>query len=523
VSSSERHRPAGEGYENNSAIGMKDQIRLIPTIEEELIFEKSVPGRTGYSLPPLDVPELNDQEPSFQLRPEVQGFPEISENEVIRHFTRLSQKNCSIDLELYPLGSCTMKYNPKINEEIARGFDLPSLHPFWPRELLQPALAIQYQLSELLAKVTGLPAVTLQPSAGAHGEYVGMKMIRAYHRKRGQDNKKINVLIPESAHGTNPATCAMVGYNIVSIPTNPSGVVELEDLKDLIDDETAGIMMTNPNTLGLFESNISDIAKAIHDVDGLFYMDGANFNAILGITLPASLGVDIMHINLHKTFSTPHGGGGPGAGAVVVTDALKEFLPSPGVRKTNTGYELEPHSRTSIGRVGGYFGNFSIQIRALAYMLSIGQTECGSSSYLRKIAEAAVLNANYIRHRLKDHYKIAFDRICMHEVLLSDEWQLEANIKTHDIAKRLMDYGYHPMTVYFPLVVSGAMLIEPTESESKESLDRFCDAMIAIANECKTEPHTVRTAPHVNFRKRLDELRAQRQPDLRWKPSPSIC
>lgn len=496
-------------------------VKAILTHEEDLVFNRSTPGHIGYSLPPLDV-ESVDPKTLFseaQTREHVEGFPEISENEVLRHFTRLSQKNCAIDLELYPLGSCTMKYNPKINEELAALSNFKKLHPLWPESLLQPALAVQFQLQDLLCKVTGLGAVTLQPSAGAHGEYVGIKMMRAYHRKKGQDSRKTKILIPESAHGTNPATCSMVGYEIVSIPTNPSGLVEMKDVLPLIDDSTAGIMMTNPNTLGLFETALPEISKKLKEVDALFYMDGANFNAILGVCLPGKLGVDIMHINLHKTFSTPHGGGGPGAGAVAVRADLEEFLPAPLVEKTGSDYQWKKEMPHSIGRVGGYFGNFSIQLRALAYMLSIGSTPDGKSTYLRQIAEAAVLNANYIRARLKNHFKVPFDRVCMHEVLISDEWQNEQGVKTQDIAKRLMDFGYHPMTVYFPLVVAGAMLIEPTESESKDSIDRFCEAMIQIAEEVKSQPERVKSAPHFTFRKRVDELKAQKEPYLRWQAS----
>ncbi|TVQ79152.1 MAG: glycine dehydrogenase subunit 2 [Bradymonadales bacterium] len=499
-------------------------VKPILSHEEALIFEKSKPGRLGYSLPPLDVPEVQPQDlgvASEQVRTDGALFPEASENELVRHFTRLSQKNCAIDLELYPLGSCTMKYNPKINEELASSFGFGDLHPFWPLNRLQPALAIQYQIQELLKILTGLGAVSLQPSAGAHGEYVGIKVMRAYHRSKGQDEKKTKVLIPESAHGTNPATCSMVGYEIVSIPTNEKGIVELQDVFDLIDDSTAGIMMTNPNTLGLFETQLPQIAKRLHEVDGLFYMDGANFNALLGISFPGDLGVDLMHINLHKTFSTPHGGGGPGAGAVAVRQDLEKFLPSPLVGKTDSEYFWK-ENEASIGRVGGYFGNFSIQVRALAYLLSIGNDPKTKSPIFRRISEAAVLNANYIRARLKDYYRIPFDTICMHEVLLSDELQKSQKLSTQDIAKRLMDYGYHPMTVYFPLVVSGAMLIEPTESESKESIDRFCEAMISIARECQENPKLVSTAPHSCFRTRPDELLAQKKPKLRWLSEESL-
>jgi len=499
-------------------VDMANRVGHVPSPEEPVLFEKSVNGRKGYSFPALDVPAVkaSDVWSSPLVRTEVAGFPEVSENEVVRHFTRLSQKNYAIDLGFYPLGSCTMKYNPKINEEMARIPALAELHPFWDEKFLQPALRIQYDLQDLLARVTGLPGVTLQPSAGAHGEYCGLKIMKAYHEKKGQSAKKTKVLIPESAHGTNPATCAMVGYEIVSIPTNPKGVVELADIKPLIDDSIAGIMMTNPNTLGLFEDHIHEIAELIHAVDGIFYMDGANFNAILGVVRPGDLGVDVMHINLHKTFSTPHGGGGPGAGAVAVREHLKEFLPDPIIEKNGNEFRFNYHRPASIGRIGGYFGNFSIHIRALAYMLSIGATEDGSSTYLRKMAEAAVLNANYIRHRLRGHFDIPFDRICMHEILLSDAVQNQKEITTNDIAKRLMDFGYHPMTVYFPLVVHGAMLIEPTESETKEALDEFCDVMIQIAEEVKSKPQVFAGAPTRTFRGRVDELRAQKQPRLRW-------
>lgn len=497
---------------------VKNRLSSIPSFEEEAIFEKSKAGRVGYSLPELDVtaadtPQLWGKE---LVREEVEGFPEVSENEVVRHFVRLSQKNYAIDFGLYPLGSCTMKYNPKINEEIARDSRLASLHPLWPEEYIQPALKIQAEIQNLLAKLTGLPAFTLQPSAGAHGEYAGMKMIQAYHRKKGNSHKT-KVLIPESAHGTNPATCSMIGYEIVSIPTNPKGVVELADVKDLIDDSIAGIMMTNPNTLGLFETHIAEIAELIHQVDGLFYMDGANFNAILGITRPADLGVDVMHINLHKTFSTPHGGGGPGAGAVGVCEKLREFLPIPQVIEADGKYKFKYDCPASIGRVGGYYGNFAIHIRALAYLLSIGSTGNGRDSYFKKISESAVVNANYIKVRLRDYYDIPFAQHCMHEVLLSDSIQNSSDVKTLDIAKRLMDFGYHPMTVYFPLVVHGAMLIEPTESETKESLDEFCEAMIQIAKEAKENPSIVQSAPHLQPRKRVDELLAQKQARLKWE------
>lgn len=486
--------------------------------EEPTLFDKSRPGRVGYSLPASEI-ELVDPStvlPKSLARDEVKYFPEISENEVVRHFVRLSQKNYSIDTGFYPLGSCTMKYNPKINEEMARLPALTSSHPLWSEKFLQPALSVQYELQSLLSAVTGLDAFTLQPSAGAHGEYVGIKVMRAYHRAKG--NKKTKVIVPDSAHGTNPATCTMIGYDIVPVPTGPRGIVEIADVEKLIDQDVAGIMMTNPSTLGLFEENIHKISELIHSVDGLVYMDGANFNAIVGVVKPADLGVDIMHINVHKTFSTPHGGGGPGAGPVGVRSHLKKFLPVPIVEKTNDKFVLNYDLPESIGRVSGYYGTFAIHIRALTYMLSIGTTSDKKDSYLKRMATGAVLNANYIRHRLRGHYNIPFDVPCGHEVVINDDLQQKYGIKTIHIAKRLMDYGYHPMTVYFPLVVPGAMMIEPTESETKETLDQFCDVMIEIARECRETPDVVLNAPTRVNREKVDELRAQKQPRLSWRP-----
>jgi glycine dehydrogenase subunit 2 len=484
--------------------------------EEPTLFEKSRAGRIGYSLPTASVPEVDPSAliPKTMYRPFVEGFPEISENEIVRHFVRLSQKNYSIDTGFYPLGSCTMKYNPKINEEIARIPELNQAHPLWPEKFLQPALKIQFELQNLLTAITGLDCFTLQPNAGAHGEYTGIRIMRAYHDKKG--NKKTKVIVPDSAHGTNPATCTMIGYDIVPVKTGPRGIVELEDIKPLITDEIAGIMMTNPSTLGLFEENLHKISELIHGVDGLVYMDGANFNAIVGIVKPADLGVDIMHINLHKTFSTPHGGGGPGSGPVGVRAHLKPYLPTPVLEQTSTGYRLNEDFPDSIGKISGWYGNFAIHVRALSYMLSIGTTPEGNDTYLRQMATAAVLNANYIRHRLRGHYHIAYDVACGHEVVISDELQQKYGVKTLNIAKRLMDYGYHPMTVYFPLVVSGAMMIEPTESETKETLDQFCNVMIEIAKECAETPEIVLSAPTRVNRMKVDELRAQKQPRLRW-------
>jgi glycine dehydrogenase subunit 2 len=514
ASSEERDRSADQKPRVNL---LTNKLGHLISPEEATLFDLSSSGREGYSLPSLDIPAVKVDQvlPKEEIRSEITDFPELSENEVVRHFTRLSQKNYNIDTGFYPLGSCTMKYNPKINEEVARIPELSSEHPFWPEEFLQPALAIQFQLQELLSIVSGFDAFTLQPNAGAQGEYTGLKMIRAYHRKKG--NKKTKILVPDSAHGTNPATCTMVGYEAVSLPTGPNGIVELDDIKPLITDDIAGIMITNPNTLGLFEEHLPEICKLIHKVDGLVYMDGANFNAVLGICRPADLGVDIMHINTHKTFSTPHGGGGPGAGPVGVKAHLKDFLPCPTLVQTNEGFGFNYDMPDSIGKVSGYYGNFSIHLRALAYLLSNGTTSDGKDTYLKQMSEAAVLNANYIRHRLKDYFDIPYGRdACMHEVVLSDHLQEEFGVKTANIAKRLMDYGFHPMTVYFPLIVHGAMMIEPTESESKETLDEFCDAMISIAKECKENPELVLTAPLKVNRKKIDELKAQKEPKLRW-------
>ncbi|MDB5038660.1 MAG: hypothetical protein JWQ35_2188 [Bacteriovoracaceae bacterium] len=509
---------------------MSEHKRLLDTAtgplisqEEPTLFEKSHPGRIGFSLPTCPVPEINPTSviAGDLCRGEISELPEISENEIVRHFVRLSQKNYCIDTGFYPLGSCTMKYNPKINEEVAKISALATVHPLWPEKYLQPALAIQYQLQGLLSSLTGLENFTLQPNAGAHGEFVGIKIMKAYHDEKEKKGgpKKTKVIVPDSAHGTNPATCTMVGYEIVSVPTGPNGIVEVADIEKILSPEIAGIMMTNPNTCGLFETHIHEIAKLIHSVDGLFYMDGANFNAIVGITKPADLGVDIMHINLHKTFSTPHGGGGPGSGPVGVRSHLKKFLPTPLVIKEGSQYKLQKDLPESIGRVSGYYGNYSIHIRALAYMLSLGTIPNTEETYVKKMSTAAVLNANYIRHRLRPYFKIAFDSICMHEVILSDEIQEKFGIKTLNIAKRLMDYGYHPMTVYFPLIVHGAMMIEPTESETKETLDQFCDVMIEIAKECETNPKVVLEAPTRVNREKIDELRAQKQPRLRWLPT----
>jgi len=511
------NKPANKRAEPTEVSLIDDMNGSLLSPEEPTLFEISCKGRIGYSLPPLFVPEVQVDQvlPKEECRSEVTDFPEVSENEVVRHFVRLSQKNYNIDTGFYPLGSCTMKYNPKINEEVAKLPEFAASHPLWPEEFLQAPLAIQYELQTLLSKVSGFDAFTLQPNAGAQGEYTGLKIMRRYHKVKG--NKKTKVLIPDSAHGTNPATCTMVGYEAVCLPTGEKGIVEVEDVKRLLKDDIAGIMITNPNTLGLFEKNLPEICKLIHEKDALVYMDGANFNAILGIVRPVDLGIDIMHINTHKTFSTPHGGGGPGAGPVGVVSRLKDYLPAPIIKKSETGYSLDYELPHSIGQVSGYYGNFAIHLRALAYLLSNGTTPDGKDSYLRQISLSAVLNANYIRHRLKDHYKIPFNhQNCMHEIIFSDEIQQQYGINTMQIAKRLMDYGFHPMTVYFPLIVHGAMMIEPTESESQETLDHFCDAMIAIAKECKENPEVVKNAPTRVNRRKIDELRAQKKPRLRW-------
>jgi glycine dehydrogenase subunit 2 len=477
---------------------------------EGLIFEHSKRGRRGYQLPALDVPVDTDVLPKALLRGEITDEVEVSEVDVIRHFTRLSKLNVSIDAGLYPLGSCTMKHNPRINEEIARTPGFALSHPLQNEEQVQGNLELLWHLEQTLKEIFGMPRVTLQPVAGAHGELTGILMVHKALAKSGNARKYI--LIPDSAHGTNPASAAFAGYEIKELKSNARGNVELSTLAAAVTDEVAALMITVPNTLGVFESDIQKIAEILHDKGAYLYCDGANLNSFVGIARPGDMGIDVIHSNLHKTFSTPHGGGGPGAGPVGVSERLIPFLPTPTVeRRADGSFYLDDSHPDSIGRVRAFNGNFNVLVRALTYMRSMGPDG------MRRIAQLAVLNANYIRARLKGAYHLPYDAPSLHEVVFSDKKQQEHHVSTLDIAKRLMDYGFHPPTIYFPLIVSGALMIEPTESEPKEELDAFCDAMLAIAREAEERPELVRSAPHTTPVRRLDEARAARQPVLRWK------
>jgi glycine dehydrogenase subunit 2 len=480
---------------------------------EGLIFEKSSPGKRAFDLPSLDVPAVDPQEVlGDRHRGEgVAGFPEVSEIEVVRHFTRLSTWNYAIDLGMYPLGSCTMKYNPRVNEFIARLDGISTEHPLQPPELSQGCLKILGLLEDCLREITGMDAVTLQPAAGAQGELTGLLLIRAYLESQGDPRK--TVLIPDSAHGTNPATAVIAGYRVENIQSDPHGQIDLAKLRERVTEDVAALMITNPSTLGVFEERISDIAEVLHTRGALLYMDGANMNALAGVTRPGDFGVDVMHLNLHKTFSTPHGGGGPGAGPVAMKKILEPFRPIPVlVRKRDGELALEENRPHSIGRVKAFSGNFGVLARALAYILAYGPG-------IRQATEDAVLNANYIRKRLEGVFDLPYDLPSMHEVVFSDAWQKATGVSTMDIAKRLIDYGFHPYTTAFPLIVPGAMMIEPTESESKEECDLFVEAMRAIAEEASSNPDLVKQAPHTTRVGRLDEVTAARKPILRWKGS----
>jgi glycine dehydrogenase subunit 2 len=479
---------------------------------EGLIFERSAPGKRGMELPPLDVPPVDPARALGRdfVRGPVDGFPEVSEIEVIRHFTRLSSWNYAIDLGMYPLGSCTMKYNPRVNEYVARLDGLASEHPEQPVELAQGCMRILYDLQKCLLAITGMDAVTLQPVAGAQGELTGLLMIRAYLESQGHGRKKI--LIPDSAHGTNPASVVIAGYEVQNIKSDARGQIDTDHLRDFTTEDVAALMVTNPSTLGVFEERIAEIASILHERGALLYMDGANMNALAGIARPGDFGVDVLHLNLHKTFSTPHGGGGPGAGPVLAKKILEPFLPVPVVVEREGGRFAFDHNRPrSVGRVRAYCGNFGVLLRALAYTLAYGPG-------LRQATEDAVLNANYIRKNLEDQFELPYNLPSMHEVVFSDARQKRHGVNTMDIAKRLIDYGFHPYTTAFPLIVPGAMMIEPTESESKEECDLFIDAMRSIALEAETNPDLVKTAPHSTRVGRLDEVAAARKPILRWKP-----
>jgi glycine dehydrogenase subunit 2 len=482
------------------------------SINEKLLFEVSSPGRRAYDFPPLDVPprSVSDIVDASLLRAGIDGMPELSEVDVVRHFTRLSTWNYHIDLGLYPLGSCTMKYNPKINEVATRLPGFASLHPYMPDDLVQGALQVQATLESCLAEISGMDAVTLQPAAGAHGELTGILMIRAYHEARGNPRK--TVLVPDSAHGTNPASVTISGYAVQQIPSSPKGTIDLEGLRKVMSDDVAAIMITNPNTLGIFESEIAAIAEIVHSHGGLVYMDGANMNAMMGITRPGDFGIDVLHINLHKTFTTPHGGGGPGAGPVAVKKILEPHLPYPVLTKKGEAGFFYDHDRPrSIGKIKAYYGHFGMHVRALCYILANGPEG------LKETTETAVLNANYIRSKLKDTYALPFTSPTLHEVVFSDRTQARHGVGVGDIGKRLIDYGFHPPTVSFPLIVPGAIMIEPTETESRQELDAFIEAMLAIAKEAEADPELVKSAPHNARISRVDEAGAARKPVLRWK------
>jgi glycine dehydrogenase subunit 2 len=480
---------------------------------EGLIFEKSSHGKRAFELPPLDVPGVDAAAAlgAHHRGSGVENFPEVSEIEVLRHFTRLSTWNYAIDLGMYPLGSCTMKYNPRVNEFVARLDGLATEHPYQPQELSQGCLKILQLLEKCLLEITGMDSITLQPAAGAQGEMTGLLLIRAYLEKQGNPRRK--VLIPDSAHGTNPATAVIAGYEVENIKSESHGQIDVDKLRELVTDDVAALMITNPSTLGIFEQRIPEIAEILHAKGALLYMDGANMNALTGITRPGDFGVDVMHLNLHKTFSTPHGGGGPGTGPVAMKKILEPFRPVPVlIEKEGGRLALDSNRPDSIGRVKAFVGNFGLLVRALAYILAYGPG-------VREATEDAVINANYIRKNLEGVFDLPYSLPSMHEVVFSDAIQKKNGVNTMDIAKRLIDYGFHPYTTAFPLIVPGALMIEPTESESKEECDLFIDAMRSIAQESAENPTLVKSAPHTTRVRRLDEVGAARKPILRWKPT----
>ena len=471
----------------------------------QLLFEKSKSGMQGISLPQLDVPKQDGVIPDKFLRDDFE-LPELNEVDIVRHYTALSKMGFGVDNGFYPLGSCTMKYNPKINEVVANLPGFTQIHPYQP--LVQGALELLYNLESYFAEITGMHSVTFQPSAGAHGELTGLMIIKKYFEQKGE--KRTKILTPDSSHGTNPATATMCGYQTITIKSDKRGTVDIDDLKRNLDNEVSALMITNPNTLGLFEEDILEISKIMHEQGALVYGDGANMNALLGITKPGDLGIDVIHLNLHKTFSIPHGSGGPGACAVGVKEFLTKYLPNPRVIKDGEEFKLDYGNKDTIGRVRAFYGNFNNLVRAYTYIRSLGPDG------LRDVAEHSILNANYLKEKLRKHYRLVYDRVCMHEFVLDDS-NIPNHLTTMDIAKRLIDYGFHPPTIYFPLIVHGAMMIEPTETESKEMLDSFIFAMIKIKEETESEPEVVRTSPHTTPVSRLDNVKAAREPDLRWK------
>ena len=492
---------------------MTSRVRPHISFNEPLIFERSSPGKVAYQLPTLDVPPVDPAAALGEenVRAEILDFPEVSEVEAIRHYTRLSSWNYGIDFGMYPLGSCTMKYNPRVNEVVARLEGLAWAHPYQPESLAQGCMEVMARLEAALAEITGMDAVTLQPAAGAQGELTALLMIRQLLTKRGNPRKKI--LIPDSAHGTNPASAVIAGYAVENIKSSEAGLLDVSALERIVDGDVAALMVTNPNTLGVFEESIVRAAEILHAKGALLYMDGANMNALMGIARPGDFGADALHLNLHKTFSTPHGGGGPGAGPVAVKKELEPFLPVPRLKRAGKKWAYDYRRKDSIGRVRAFYGNFGVLVRALAYILAHG------GPGLRNVTLDAVLNANYIRRKLEPHFDLPYASPTMHEVVFSDSRQAAHGVRTGEIAKRLIDYGFHPYTVSFPLIVRGAMMIEPTETETKHELDRFVQAMAAIAAEAESEPETVTGAPYGTRTSRVDEVHAARRPVLRWKPA----
>ncbi|MEH7009842.1 aminomethyl-transferring glycine dehydrogenase subunit GcvPB [Neobacillus niacini] len=480
--------------------------------DQALIFELSTPGRIGYSLPEMDVPELDLSSllPEGYLREEEPELPEVSELDIMRHYTALSRRNHGVDSGFYPLGSCTMKYNPKINENVARFNGFAHVHPLQDESSVQGALELLYDLQEHLIEITGMDEVTLQPAAGAHGEWTGLMMIRAYHEANG-DLKRTKVIVPDSAHGTNPASATVAGLETITVKSNEYGLVDLDDLRRVVGEDTAALMLTNPNTLGLFEENIVEMAEIVHGAGGKLYYDGANLNAVLSKARPGDMGFDVVHLNLHKTFTGPHGGGGPGSGPVGVKADLIPFLPKPIISKRGDEYVFDYDRPQSIGRVKPFYGNFGINVRAYTYIRSMGPDG------LKAVTEYAVLNANYMMRRLAEYYDLPFDKHCKHEFVLSGRRQKKLGVRTLDIAKRLLDFGYHPPTIYFPLNVEECIMIEPTETESKETLDSFVDIMIQIAKEVEENPEIVQEAPHTTVVGRMDEATAARKPILKYQ------
>ncbi|MBO0962539.1 aminomethyl-transferring glycine dehydrogenase subunit GcvPB [Neobacillus sp. MM2021_6] len=480
--------------------------------DQALIFEASTPGRIGYSLPEMDIPELeiSDLLPEGYLRAVEPELPEVSELDIMRHYTALSKRNHGLDSGFYPLGSCTMKYNPKINENVARFNGFAHVHPLQDESSVQGALGLLYDLQQHLIEITGMDEVTLQSAAGAHGEWTGLMLIRAYHEANG-DLNRTKVIVPDSAHGTNPASATIAGFETVTVKSTDKGLVDLDDLRRVVGDDTAALMLTNPNTLGLFEENIIEITEIIHEAGGKVYYDGANLNAVLSKARPGDMGFDVVHLNLHKTFTGPHGGGGPGSGPVGVKADLIPFLPKPIISKRGEEFVLDYDRPQSIGRVKPFYGNFGINVRAYTYIRSMGPDG------LKAVTEYAVLNANYMMRRLAEHYDLPFDKHCKHEFVLSGKRQKKLGVRTLDIAKRLLDFGYHPPTIYFPLNVEECIMIEPTETESKETLDSFVDIMIQIAKEAEENPEVVQEAPHTTVIGRLDETLAARKPVLKYQ------